>query len=45
MEWYENCMELEKIDRGQLNILSFNTWALPMELAGHDHKDVFNYGR
>jgi len=30
-----------KIKSGELNILSYNTWGLPIELKGHDHNRRF----
>ncbi len=41
LTWYENYKTDEKIRSGELNILSYNTWGLPIELSGHDHQIRF----
>ncbi len=42
LQWYENYKTDEKIRIGELNVLSYNTWGLPIELSGHDHQIRFS---
>jgi endonuclease/exonuclease/phosphatase family metal-dependent hydrolase len=37
----ENCIQQEKISKGIIKILSYNTWGLPIALSGHDQKRRF----
>ncbi len=41
LQCYESYKKDEKIRSGELNVLSYNTWGLPVELNGHDHKKRF----
>ena len=38
----DNCIYKDKLSSGLIQILSYNTWGLPIELNGHDHKRRFN---
>ncbi|MBC7884171.1 MAG: endonuclease/exonuclease/phosphatase family protein [Saprospiraceae bacterium] len=37
VRWYKEAQHQEKIQSGLLNVMSYNTWGLPIELKGHDH--------
>ena len=41
LKWFESYKTDEKIRSGELNVLSYNTWGLPIELSGHDHQIRF----
>jgi len=40
-KWFESYKTDEKIRYGELSVLSYNTWGLPIELKGHDHEKRF----